>query len=284
MCHPLSITLDFGSLDTGRPLVLALTGWLNYAQASANIAISQSSANTVISPTLEVETSGGWRTVDAVIGMPAGKTKTILCDLTGKLPPDARRLRLTTTFEIRWDRIALCERVPLAADRIHELRPSDADLGWRGFSEIKSRAPQHPTTPAHDVVFENPPWRTVQAGWCTRYGDVLELIQHTDDRLAIVNAGDALTIRFDATQVPRIPNGYNRTFFFYSFGWEKDGDPNVTSGDSVGPLPSRGLSASEPSPGGETDWRIEYNTRYVPRDRFHPTRREHRSSRGVIEK
>ncbi|MCH7527342.1 MAG: VCBS repeat-containing protein, partial [Planctomycetes bacterium] len=41
MCYPMSLTLDFGKLDVDRPLVLALTGWLRYGDASANIAMSQ---------------------------------------------------------------------------------------------------------------------------------------------------------------------------------------------------------------------------------------------------
>ena len=109
MTRPHRLTLDFGPLAdavaAGRPLVLALTGWLQYGDGSTNVAVSQNPSLTVIPPTLEAETARGrWRSVDAVVGMPAGKTKTILVDLAGRLPAGTRRLRLTTTFEIRWDR------------------------------------------------------------------------------------------------------------------------------------------------------------------------------------
>ncbi|MCH7592239.1 MAG: VCBS repeat-containing protein [Planctomycetes bacterium] len=228
MCEPMALTLDFGPLDASRPLVLGLTGWLQYGDASVNIAMSQNEGLTIINPLLEVEAPDGtWHEIDANAGMPAGKTKTILCDLTGRLPVGARRLRLTTTLEIRWDRIALFERLPLPHSDVHEMVPAHAELSWRGFSEIKQREPQHPTTPDFDVVSEYPPWRTALSGWCTEYGVVTELTTERDDRLVVVNSGDALRLEFDASRLRPTPAGMERTFFFYSFGWEKDGDHNV---------------------------------------------------------
>jgi len=181
-----------------------------------------------------------------------------LCDLTGKLPPGARRLRLTTTFELRWDRLALGERGTAADLAQRELQPSGANLRWRGFSEIKSRAPGHPQTPEYDKVSQRPPWRTTPQGWCTRYGDVLELVKARDERLVLVNAGDALTLRFDAKALPPPLKGCVRTFFFYSVGWDKDADHNVVDGDQVGPLPV----------GAGSDWCLQFNTRWVPGGRF----------------
>lgn len=260
MTRALALELDFGPLDASRPLVLALTGWLQYGDASTNIALAQSSAAVVVPPRLEAQTAAGpWQPIDVVVGMPAGKTKTVLVDLAGKLPPGARRLRLTTSFEIRWDRIALGERLPATAFAQHSTLPAQADLAWRGFSEIRSRAPGHPTTPDFDAVSQRPPWRTALQGWATRYGDVAELVRRRDGRLVIVNAGDALELTFDAADLPPVAAGRERTFFFYSVGWDKDGDPNVVDGETIEPLPV----ASE-----EDDWRVRYNTRWVPRDRF----------------
>ncbi|MEK7730219.1 MAG: hypothetical protein AAB363_00015, partial [Planctomycetota bacterium] len=269
MCHPLTLTFDFGSLDPGKPLVLALTGWLQYGDASTNIAMSQNSALTIIPPTLYAESAAnGWTPVDLVVGMPAGKTKTILCDLAGKLPRDARRLRLTTTFEIRWDRVALFDRATLANSQLHEVTPKAAQLRWRGFSELRSRHSGHPSTPDYDKVADRPPWRTTPQGWCTLYGDVLELVTARDGRMAILNSGDALTLDFDAAALPPVQSGMVRSFFFYSVGWDKDADHNVVKGDTVDPLPVEGESADGNSVDDEEDWRIQYNTRWVPGDRF----------------
>ena len=260
-CQPLTLTLDFGPLDVERPLVLALTGWIQYGDASANIALSQNVSVPVIPPKLEVETAGGaWVPVEVVVGMPAGKTKTILCDLGGKLPRGAQRLRLTTTFDLSWDRIALFERAAATEVEQRDIAPGSAELRFRGFSEIKSRGPGHPQTPAYDKVSARPPWRTTPQGWCTRYGDVLDLVKSRDERLLLLNAGDAVTLRFEAKSLPPVAPGRDRTFFFYSVGWDKDGDPNVVEGDTVEPLPSAALG----------DWRLDYNTRWVRADRFSP--------------
>jgi len=258
-CEPLALTMDFGPLDVSRPLVLALTGWIQYGDASANIAASQNASLPFIAPKLEAEMGNGvWQPLEVVVGMPAGKTKTIVCDLNGKLPPGMRRLRLTTTFELRWDRIALFERAPASEVQQHELLPRAAELRFRGFSEIKSRASGHPQTPAYDKVSSRPPWRTTPQGWCTRYGDVLELVAARDERLAIVNAGDTVSLRFDAGALPPVPLGHTRTFFFYSVGWDKDSDPNVVEGDTVEPLPVN----------GGIDRAAAFNTRWVRGDLF----------------
>lgn len=261
MTEPLALTLDFGPLAGVERPVLALTGWLQYGDGSTNIALSQNRSVTVIPPRLEVETGGGgWQPVDAVVGMPAGKTKTVLVDLEGLLPPDARRLRLVTTFEIRWDRAALFER---AADSAvvarHELAPRAVELYERGFSDLRQRTPRAPTTPDYRRVSARPPWRTTPEGWSTRYGDVTELVAGADGRVLIVNAGDAARLRFDAGELPPPAPGLERTFLFYSVGWDKDSDHNVIDGDTVGPLPD----GVDPGP----EWQTTWNTRWVARDK-----------------
>ena len=266
MTEPLALTLDFGPLDgpryeRGRP-VLALTGWLQYGDASTNIALSQNRALTIVPPTLEAETSAGWRPLDVVVGMPAGKTKTILVDLTGRLPAGARRLRLTTTFEIRWDRAALFDRLPASSLEIRELLPAATDLYDRGFSDLRQRAPLHPTTPAYAEVIAQPPWRTTPTGWATRYGAVDGLLAERDGRVVVVNAGDALRLRFDAATLPAPAPGRERTWLFYSVGWDKDADHNVIAGDTVGPMPD----GVDPDPA----WQRAWNTRWVPADKHRP--------------
>ncbi len=259
MTAPLALTFDFGALGPMERPVLALTGWLQYGDASANVALSQNRSLTIVPPRLEVETATGWQPLDVVVGMPAGKTKTLLVDLDGLLPADARRLRLTTTFEIRWDRAALFERLPADALAIREAAPAETDLYERGFSDLRRRAPLGPTTPAWAEVSARPPWRTTPAGWATRYGAVGELIAERDGRIAILNAGDALRLRFDPAAFPPPPPGRERTWLFYSVGWDKDSDHNVIAGDTVGPMPE----GVDPDP----EWQREWNTRWVAADR-----------------
>lgn len=253
LCHPLTLTLDFGELDPQRPLVLALTGWIQYGDASVNIAASQNSYLQMQPPQLQVQTPDGWKSLEVTVGMPAGKTKTILCDLTGVLPENTGRLRVTTNVELRWDQIALFEKGPKSEMNRTVLSPARAQLYTRGFSEIRQRQPGHPFTPDYYAVSPIPPWRTTLQGWHTRHGDVMELVEVRDGKLVFMGGGDGLDLRFEASQLPPLPNGFQRTFFFYSVGWDKDGDYNVVNGDTVEPYPEHARG----------DWLLRYNTRWV---------------------
>jgi hypothetical protein len=86
------------------------------------------------------------------------------------------------------------------------------------------------------------------------------LVPARDERLAILNAGDALKLRFESRSLPPVPRGRERTFLFYSVGWDKDADHNVVEGDTVEPLPVA----------GGLDRAAERNTRWMRGDRFTP--------------
>ena len=73
----------------------------------ANIAASSYHGFPFPFPTLEAEVNGQWQPVQAMLGAPSGRAKTIITDLAGKIPSGTRRLRITAAFEIHWDRIAL---------------------------------------------------------------------------------------------------------------------------------------------------------------------------------
>lgn len=267
--EPYSLLLDFGPLDSARPLALAMTGWLRFGGGIANMAASGYPGLPFPFPTLEVETSeGAWQPVDVVVGAPAGKTKTILVDLAGRLPAGSRRLRLTTGFEIHWDRIALFERAGEAATRVASVLPTKTDLHWRGFSELEDLPWYHPLTPKYERVRSLPNWRLNVSGWSTRYGPVDELLAQRDDALVLVNAGDELTLEFAAADLPPKPPGYRRDFFLFTVGWDKDADFHVAAGTTVEPLPWHGMDhqryGQQPRPVIAGDWWIaKYNTRWV---------------------
>ena len=109
----------------------------------------------------------------------------------------------------------------------------------------------------------------------TRYGDVTPLLIDADNRYVIINAGDEVSLKFDASQVPPLPDGWARDFLFYSDGWLKDGDLNTAHGQTVGPLPFHGMTSypygpDESYPGDEKHmtYRQEYNTRAVTAEAF----------------
>lgn len=270
LAEPHGVVLDFGPLATGQPLVLALTGWLRFGGGMANVAASHNPDLPFPFPQLEVETAAGeWRPVDVVAGAPSGKTKSILIDLAGKLPSGSGRLRLSTAFEIHWDRIALFERRTDPDTRLTRLLPETSDLHWRGFSEFAELDWTFPLTPVYDRVFQDAPWTITPMGWCTRYGPVGELLAQEDNALVLLNGGDELTLEFAADQLPPRPPGTVRDFFLYTVGWDKDSDFHVELGWQVGPLPWHGMNdriyGREERPAFASDALMrKYTTRWVP--------------------
>ncbi len=269
LAKPHSLVLDFGPLDSSKPIVLVMNGWLRFGGGMANIAASQDASLPFPFPTLEAEDARGvWKRVDVTVGAPAGKTKTIVVDLEGKLDAATRRLRLTQAFEIHWDRIALMEKKPNAQSRITFITPSDADLHFRGFSAIQNLPPDWPLTPDYDTVSPNSYWTITPGGWCTRYGDVSELIASRDEGLALLNGGDELTLKFPARLLPPKPSGLVREFFLYVDGWDKDSDFHVAAGTQVEPLPFHDMDdqlygRQKRPPFSSDGLHRKYNTRWV---------------------
>lgn len=263
------VVLDFGPIDTSKPLALALNGWLRFGGGMANISASLEEDLPFPFPVLEAQTStGAWVPVKVTVGAPAGKTKEILVDLTGKLPKNVKRLKLTAGFEIHWDRIALFSPSANDTPLITRLDPANSDLHWRGYSIFKDLPWTHPLTPDYEKVQGKPHWRITPEGWCTRYGPVGDLVKNKDNALALVNGGDELTLNFDASKLPPIKPGHVREFFLLSVGWDKDSDFHVSRGWTVGPLPYHGQNdqayGEQSNPAVESaEWVRRYNTRYV---------------------
>jgi Flp pilus assembly protein TadD len=267
--EPFGVTLDFGSLPTTKPLVLVLNGWLRFGGGMANIAASLDPNLPFPFPVLDAELpDGSWKPVPVIVGVPAGKTKTILVDLDKQLPSGTQRLRLSTAFELYWDSALLCEKTANEQTRITELDPDHADLHWRGFSQFQPPCDTVPLTPDYNQVESTPPWTRTPSGWCTRYGPVDALLKHKDNALVLLNGGDELAISFAADQLPPKPDGFVREFFLYVVGWDKDADFHVGQGWRVEPLPFLGMGdqayGHEDRPADLNDsWIAKYNTRWV---------------------
>ncbi len=82
---------------------------------------------------------------------------------------------------------------------------------------------------------------TRPAGAYTRYGDVLPLLTSVDDKLVVFGSGDEVALDFDPAHLPALPAGWARDYFFVADGYEKDMDFYAYRGDSVEPLPFRGM-------------------------------------------
>lgn len=267
--NPTQLTLDFGPLDHSKPLVLAMNGWLRFGGAMGNIAASQNKSIPFPFPTLEAETENGdWAPVDVRVGAPAGRTKSIIVDLTGKLPEGTTRLRMNYAFDLYWDQIALFEKVTNPVNDVHRIGAAETDLQYRGFSITETNDWTHPTTPIHDQINHAPLVPNVPSGWVTRYGEVDKLVEKTDNAFALINGGDALTVAFDANELPPLKEGYERDFFVWSVGWDKDTDYHTIAGDRIEPLPWHGMDdqtyGGEPRPSFESDAIMKgYNVRWA---------------------
>lgn len=269
LAEPHGVVLDFGPLDTRRPWMLAMNGWLRFGGGMANVAASHDASLPFPFPVLEAEVEPGkWKPLDVSVGAPAGKTKTILVDLEGKLEPGSRRLRLSQAFEIHWDRIALLEKQPDISTRVTWVSPTLADLHFRGFSALRKLPMDWPLTPEYRDVSPNFYWTITPGGYCTRYGDVSELVAARDEGLLLLNGGDELSLGFPVEALPPKPPGTVREFFLYTDGWDKDSDFHVATGTTVEPLPFHGMNDQEYGRQARPAFRSDalnrqYNTRWV---------------------
>ncbi|MBV9928493.1 MAG: VCBS repeat-containing protein [Acidobacteria bacterium] len=221
------------------PLWLVAHGWLHPTDASINVAISQGSQPPPKGLSLEVaDGKGGWAVAKPDLGFPSGKNKTILVDLQNTFKPGApRRLRLRTNMEIYWDALEWASGADDRQTKVQALAPASAELRFRGFSEMRSAGGSSPETPDYDRLASTAQrWRDL-VGYYTRFGDVRELLEETDDRVVIANAGDELLLRF--AEQPAPPAGWARDYVLIGNGWIKDGDYNSEFSKTVLPLPSR---------------------------------------------
>ena len=102
-----SLTLDLGDVNASAPLRLLMTGYVNYFSATSLYAAWQAGIKP-ISPYVEAQLPDGtWETIPGEAGFPAGLERTIVVDLTGKLPAGTRRIRLVSNLEIYWDQVLI---------------------------------------------------------------------------------------------------------------------------------------------------------------------------------
>jgi tetratricopeptide (TPR) repeat protein len=272
-----TIEIDLGDdFPVDRPASLVAFGWVRPTDSSINVAISQGDVRPR-SLSLEVpDDQGGWRTVRENLGFPAGKTKTVLVDLTGLVTPDLpKTIRLRTNLEIYWDEIRWATHRSGDDTQTRRLDPVVADLRYRGFSALQMPDRASPETPVYDnLESTGPRWRDLD-GYYTRFGDVRELLAGIDDRYVIMNAGDEM--RFAFPEQPAPPAGWKRDFVLIGDGWVKDGDYNTVFGKTVLPLPSHTDASYDRPPTRLVDdpvylrfpgdWQA-YHTRYVGMERF----------------
>ena len=231
------LTLEFEEpieVGPGAPLLVA-DGWIEYPYAQTLFAAWQAGA-AYKAPTLEARgADGAWVVVQEQFGYPAGMPRRMSFPLSG-LPQGTRALRLSTTYEIYWDRIAIAYAEPCPQARRHVLPRLKAQLLASGFAR-RTTGPQR--LPHYDWEKRTPFWDCRhQRGLYTRLGEVEALLAATDDALVVFGPGEEVHLEYEAS-LPPAPPGTIRRFVLETTGWCKDSDLCTKDGDTVAPLPVR---------------------------------------------
>src|SRR5262249_38460514 len=131
--------------------------------------------------------------------------------------------------------------------RATPLEVSRASLAARGCVQEFSPDGKLPTVYDYGRLAPLPVNRL--AGRMTRHGDVTELLRGGDDRFLIFGPGDERDVRFDASKLPPLPDGWTRSYVLRTWGYCKDTGPFTAHGDTVEPLPFRAMSNYPCGPG-----------------------------------
>jgi tetratricopeptide (TPR) repeat protein len=283
-----TLTLDLGEPYRGGPLWLLMRGEVEYFSANSMYAASQAGVQ-AISPYVEaLGADGKWKRVVDDMGFPAGGPRAMTADLTGKLPPGTQRVRITTNLQVYWDSIlidrteqAVAREIPRPAGKSAGLRDDAAEVRTTSIPLARAELANH----GYPLKVEGTPPGNVQyiyekvsatgpytrpTGAYTRYGDVLPLLTALDDKLAVFGSGDEVRLEFDPSELPALPQGWVRDYFFAAMGYEKDMDFYAAEGNFVAPLPFLKMGDYPYAPGktyplddAHVNYLLEYNTRHM---------------------
>ena len=275
--EPHSLVLDLGEPYSGGPLWLLMHGEIEYFSATGMYAADQAHLQP-FAPYVEALVSTGstsengakekWVRVVDDMGFPAGGARTMTADLSGKLPPGTRRIRLTTNLQIYWDNILIRRTSQAQTSRVTEVPLARAQLDFHGFPLKIEDQPPGNVNYIYEKASATGPY-TRPAGAYTRYGDVIPLLQSIDDKFVVFGSGDEVALDFDPAKLPALPLGWVRDYFFVANGYEKDMDFYAYRGDTVDPLPFREMESypypgrSFPSDAEHLNYLLEYNTRFM---------------------
>ncbi len=271
-----SITLDLGNLKTAKSIHLYLGGWIMPVEPSSNLALSQRKNVSIVPPFLEVpDKAGNWQTAIPYTGFPSGEHKTIFIDLTDRFITDDYRIRLTTNLELYWsEAFFTVDEPPSPKYKIYSLQPMDAHLNYRGYSREYQLAPYGPFVRDYETLSTDPQWLPFD-GYRTKFGEVTELLQSSDNHYVIYSSGEEIAVTFDGTTLPKLQPGWARDFVLHTDGWLKEGDLNTATAATIEPLPYHGMerypnykSSHFPNTPDNQRYRETFNNRWVSQQRF----------------
>ncbi|MGH9747986.1 MAG: FG-GAP-like repeat-containing protein [Candidatus Acidiferrales bacterium] len=264
-----TIELDLGPWNADRPIRLLMDGFTDYFSANSMYAAWQAGIEPIPPYVEMLDDSAKWVRIVNDMGFPAGLSRTMVVDLTGKLPAGSRFIRITTNLKIYWDRIRVDNSARNIPFTVTEVPLASARLDFRGYPRVVEGNPINDLSYIYEQVSATGPY-TRQIGNYTRYGDVTDLVRKIDEKYVIYGSGDEVSVDFDATHLPDLPEGWKRDYFFYADGFAKDMDFYAAHGDTVTPLPFHTL-VPYPYPAGmeypedkaHLEYLLDYNTRPV---------------------
>src|SRR5467141_1420202 len=261
------IELNLGEWDAQKPLRLIIDCYTDYFTATSMYAADQAGIK-VIPPYVEaLDAHEKWVRVVEDMGFPAGLERTMVADLTGKLPAGTRRIRIVNNLKIYWDAIRI-DQTPDAQDvRVAQVPLAKAALDFVGYPREIRLKPASDTLYSYSHRSMTGPYARA-AGNYTRYGDVFDLLKASDDRFVVFGSGEGLKLDFDPKQIPALPAGWVRDYFFYVDGFEKDLDFSAAHAITVEPRPRHSI-LPYPYPEGKgypadeehLVYELEHNTR-----------------------
>ncbi len=263
-----ALELDLGALTPGAPVRLLMRGFTDYFTATSMYAALQAKVS-AIAPYVEAQRAdGSWVGVADDIGFPAGLLRTMVADLSGKLPEGAKRIRIWTNLKIYWDQV-LIDTTPegvVAVER-REVPLVAATLGFLGYPREIPGKPSGDLQYVFEDVSRHGPYAR-HRGFYTKYGDVTPLVQRDEDQFVIFGSGEHVAIDFDASALPPVRAGWTRDYEIYLNGYVKDMDFYGAFSQTVAPLPFRGMPnypypASVSYPDTHREYLLEWNTREV---------------------
>ena len=134
-------------------------------------------------------------------GFPAGLERTIVIDLTGKLPAGTWRIRLMTNLQIYWDQV-LIDQSSGVPTRSTEVPLASASLRFRGYPRQIEGASPGDLDYDYNLVSLSGPFQR-ERGDYTHFGDVTPLLGSVDNKFVIFGSGEEIAAEFDAASCPR---------------------------------------------------------------------------------
>ena len=234
--HSLTVQFDRPLDALPGQATLVADGWIEYPYAQTIFAAWQAGAP-YRAPSIDArDQAGRWHVVLEEFGYPAGMPRQMSVPLP-RLPRGTSALRLRTTQEVYWDRLAIAHVEPPPRVLRQTLPLETARLATTGYAR---RTTERFRRPSYDYDARAPLWDARHLrGFYTAEGPVDELVSGADGAVAIVGPGEEVHLEFSARLDPP-PPGWTRRFVIELRGWCKDMDLYTEHGETVDPVP--GLS------------------------------------------